>query len=225
MTSVELQDAFYIESKSYGTGKILPSNVVEYYLNKAQDNVFQKYYEKFESGEDKRFALDELITITELSSSTDLSANQDGIKTNGVIWKMPSNFYFSVEESAVDSNSNFIKVKPITRDYYNANIDNPHTKPNYETVWRIDHAHHSDDDSGSTTYKRRELIDDGIMTITDYVITYIKQPATLDISSNVTCDLGYRATKELVIEAVKLAYSSDKDTVGVNMKTSEINNF
>ena len=223
MNSVQIHNAFNIEAGSYKDKKIFDTLAVDYYINKAQDNIFQKYYERFEKAEDKRFALDELITVSELSSSTDLSSNQEGIKENGVIWAMPEYFHYSVEESAIDDDSNIIPVKPITRDFYNSNIKNPFTKPNHEIIWRLDHKPSTDDTpfSDGTYPKRRELITDGRDIVT-YVVTYIKRPTELNIASNVVCDLGYKATGELVIEAVRLAYSSDKDTVGYNLKTSEV---
>ena len=222
MTGLQALDSFNIESRVFqNTSEAeFKTTEIEYLLNKAQDIVFQMYYERFEQSEDKRFALDELITVAELDWATYQSTNQDGVKSNGRIWKMPSDFFYSVEESALDSSSNFIKVKPIGRDYYNLNIDNPLKNPNNSLAWRLDHKPYSGED-----LKRRETISSSSVTISTYMITYIKRPAEIDITDSSTeIELGYKATKELITEAVKLAYSTEKDTVGYNLKTSETKN-
>ena len=228
MTGLELLNAFNIEGRTFQKGSDMKfqTTEIQYLLNKAQDIIFQKYYEKFDQGEDKRFALDGLITVAKLAWSTDASTNQDGVKTNGRMWKMPSNFYYSVEESAVDSDDNFIRIKPIGRDYYNININNPMKKPSTSLAWRLDHKPSADDTVAPDTniYKRRETISADGVTLIEYIITYIKYPASIDVTDNTDeIELGYKATNEIIAEAINIAYATDKDQIGYTISRDQNN--
>lgn len=220
MTGLEALNNFNIESRSFQkTSEIkFQTSEIQYLLNRGQDEVFQKYYDEFEKSEYKRFALDELITPVILANPADLSVNQAGAKTNGLIWKMPSNLYYIVEENGTtDSDDNFIRIKPIKRDYYSINLDNPLKRPDVDLAWRLDHKPYPGED-----LKRRETITADGITLIYYNITYIKRPAEIDVTDNTTeLELGYRALKEVISEAVKMAYAVDKDRLGYEISQAE----
>jgi len=221
MTGLELLNAFNIEGRTFQkTSKTkFETSEIQYLLNKAQDITFQKYYDRFEQSEDKRFGLDELITVANLVWATDQSVDQVGIKPYGRIWKMPVDFFYSVEENGLDSLGNFIRIKPIGRDYYNLNIINPLKKPDSTLAWRLDHKPYAGED-----LKRRETVSNDSVILDQYTITYIKRPADIDITDSTNeIELGYKATQELISEAIALAYGVDKDQVGYQITNNENN--
>lgn len=221
MTGLEALNDFNIQAGMYQntSENKFKTAEIQFLLNRAQDEVFQKSYEKFEKSEDKRFDLDELITPASLTTPGDLSASQTGAKTNGLIWKMPSNFYYPVEESGIDSNGNFIRIKPIKRDYYSVNLDNPLKQPYQDLAWRLDHQPNAGD---GTNIKRRETVTTTGVTLATYNITYIKRPADIDVTDNTTeLELGYQAMRKVISEAVKMAYAVDKDQLGYQIAQAE----
>ena len=208
MTGLELLNNFNIESRVYQSTKdnVFYTSEIEYILNKAQDNIFQIYYNEFEKTETVRAGLDKLITIVDLTVSNH-SSDQEGVKSNGIIWDMPTNFGYSTEESVKDSNDRYIKVKPIARDYYNSNINNPYKKPSKDLVWRLDHKPVT---VGGV--RRRELVTDGIVEISNYYITYIIRPSVIDVSDNeIELQLGKKPIKELIDEAILIAYGINRN--------------
>lgn len=210
MTGLELLNRFNIESKVYQLTKnsLFYTNEIEYILNKAQDNVFQKYYDEFEKTESIRAGLDKLITVVELTVS-DKSADQSGIKLNGTIYDMPEDFGYSTEESVKDSNDRYITVKPISRDYYNVNIINPYKKPDKDLIWRLDRK-----PTAIGGVRRKELVTDGDIIMTNYNITYIIRPSTINVANNeIQLQLGLKAIKELINEAIIIAYGINRNKI------------
>lgn len=219
MTGLEALNSFNIESRTFQRNSNLKfeSNEIEYLLNKAQITVFERYYDMFDKGENKNFALNELITVANLVWSTDASTNQTGAKTNGRIWKLPSNFYYSLEEQGVDSDGNFIRIKPIGRDYYNINILNPYKMPKNDLAWRLDHKPYPGEN-----LKRRETITASDVTLVNYNITYIKKPSNIIVTNNTDAiELGDKAIIEVISEAINIGYAIDKDRLGYEISNVE----
>lgn len=203
MTAVEFQNNVELELRKYANYEdyFLTSADIEYYSNQAQNIIFEQYYSEFEQNESNRFGLNELIAVSALDATT---YKADGLHTNGEYWTMPSGLYYIIKESITDSDSNYIPVKPVTYDYYNANINNPFKKPSSSLIWRLEGTPDGSD-------KRKELITNGNITTSTYTLHYISKPTTIDIDDDTTIDFGFRATKELIYKTVELIQRSIKN--------------
>lgn len=212
MTAVELQHEFNQELRLNADAKRKDffSYEVEYFLNKAQDLLIRRYYEAFERNEKARRAIANLINTGTGTGAT------TGSKTNGTIYTLPNDVLYILEEWTENAAGTVTKVKPIRRDEYQVNVDNPYKQPNSDLIWRMDYTL-----DGSN--RRVELVTDGTVTISSYYLVYIKEPTAISISSDTECELDYMAEKELIQEAVKLSMITNKDTLGVELKQVETN--
>lgn len=218
MTGLELLNSFNIESETYQSGKDknFYTSQIEYFLNKAQDNIFESYHQEYEKNGTMREGLDKLNAVVILDSDNH-STTQAGKRENGTIWDMPVLFGYSTSERAIDPNGREIPIKPIQEDYYNTNIINPYKKPNQDLIWRVDHGLA---DGGNV--RRRELITDGIVDVSKYYITFVRRPSHIDVTDNTTpLKLGEKPLKELVTEAVRIAFNVKKNKIYPQQKIVE----
>lgn len=141
------------------------------------------------------------VTLTE--SYTDNSS-----LPNGQFFNLPTDFLYPLLERAditftsnsgchtTGSNKSNVKVKPVTYNYYNNNVDNPFKNPNDDLVWRYTLGQ---DVNGRET-KRYELITDGTYTVSAYKLRYIKKPRPIILASNVSID-GYTGVQECELDS------------------------
>jgi len=191
-------------------------------LTKAQQDVFRNKYGRnvkkaFESSEDRRRELEQLIKSAEYDS-TDIpgstitvSASQTGVHPSGVFFDLPSDFQYAIEESVVinATTGNEITVQPITHDQYIANVYNPYQNPYDWVAWRMDISKET-----PTGEKRTEIITDG-STILNYRVRYLRTlPSIVADSVNtgnqVDCILDDSIHSEIVDKAYSMAVASIK---------------
>ncbi len=223
------------------------------FLSKAQENLIKqrykptgnKYGDGFEQTEKRRADLSELVQNVLLLSFTGATAlGVTGAREaftgsynfpNGTFWKLPTNFMWSISESAdillSSTNSQYlcvgtpyiienVKVKPKTHDEYHADINNPFAKPYHELVWRMDYQKQTYAEGITAGNKaRHELITDGTYAVSRYRLRYIRRPDdiipvtssdTTAGTSSVDCRLDPSIHREVVTEAVRIAASVTK---------------
>lgn len=160
------------------------------FLTLAQEEIVKETYSGFtqsrvgfEGSERRRRQLSELVrdykTTTQLSNypstgglSTDTNSEQNLI-TSSQFFGLPSDLLYIVLESVTLGGTNSclsgkkIKVKPITHDEFQIDIDNPFKKPNLRKAWRMDLFKYG-------ASQQAELF--AIDTISEYHIRYVKKP-------------------------------------------------
>lgn len=219
MTALEFQYRLSLELANYNELIMagLTSEKMEYFINSSIDEIFDEYYDAFQKSEVTRFGIDSLVIRDTLNNSNMVPSLQRN--PNGIIFKLPEGVYYTAKEYAM-YDGNFIKIKPITYDFYNTNIGNTRRKPYSELFWRLDLS-----DSDTTTHRlHREIIHDGSVTDNTkmaYHYTYIKRPEKINIETNNSIDLGYKPSKEVVTRAAKLIYAYFKDEKGFQFKQAE----
>jgi len=180
------------------------SHEVEDFLNESQDIKVKNLYVDFEQNEKARTELGPLINNVVITTFVTGAAY---CHTNGHMANVPTGVQYPVKESCnvvySDCNDNTgtkeVKVMPITHDEYLANIDNPYRKPYIDLIWRIDMG------ASGTSYKRHELVTDGSVSITNYMLRYIKRPTAISIINNTTCELDPSVHDDIVDLAASIA--------------------
>jgi len=174
-----------------------------------------KYFKGFEGSEKRRKDLSELMRTANLTNA-DLSASQADVHRNGFFYDLPSDLLYAVSEVATTNIEDCelttpdvpvytqIEVQPVTHDEYNININNPHKKPYNKLVWRLDY--NSD---------IHELITNGLYTVDNYFIRYIKRPLDIVVDlttpgNQVDSELDESIHGEIVDEAIRIAVSVTK---------------
>ena len=167
------------------------SNYIFYYLNKAQTDIVNQYRAiGVERNETIKSRLGSLFKEFEVDTS---GANKTGVYS-AVQVDIEADYWYILNES-IDSTKVEddtipvvgIKVKSVSRDYYNDNIGNPYKKPELEVLcWSLENE------------GRRALIYPH--SINKYRYSYIKRPTQISVSSN--SELNESVHEELVERAV-----------------------
>ena len=182
---------------------------ISIFLTKAQERIIlslyseagNKYQEGFEETEKRRKQLQPLVVP---NVTLNISSNQIGVE--GKAFDLPDDCLLVIKEKAkltgcTCCNNEYKRVKPVSHDEYEINIDNPFKKPNEKLLWRLD-----------INDKRHDLISKSGTTISEYVISYIKKPRPI-ILDNSTID-GFTGPQDcelqmlsrmIIDEAVKIA--------------------
>lgn len=168
---------------------------IERYLNTAMDARVQALADRFEVNEKARRELDKLTQGVDLLPIGQTQV--PSINDNSVFFSQPDDLLRIVEEQVVVGTDK-IKVKPVTHDQYNANIDNPFRQPYEDLYWRLD----ADD--------YIEIVPPENTGITSYNIRYIKEPERIDIMNYPDRELELQddTLNEIVMTAVELALKS-----------------
>lgn len=186
---------------------------ISIFLTKAQERVLishyrqfgNKFLEGFEMSEKRRKDLSELISNVTLTLP---STDQVGALPDGIFYDLPNDFLYAISEEVLMqvldcrdvSQTNRVRVLPITHDSYIVNIENPFRKPYNNLVWRLDYS-----TSLTTTFKRHELITNG-NNIVSYNIRYIKRPTPIIITAlnplgTITSIDGYTGPLDCTLDA------------------------
>jgi len=208
------------------------------FLTLAQEEIVKETYSGytqsrvgFEGSERRRRQLSELVrdykTTTQLSNypgtggiSTAEDSEQNLISSSQ-FFALPDDLLYIVLESVTLGGTNSclngkkIKVKPITHDEFQVDIDNPFKKPNLRKAWRIDLFRY-----GSSQQAELFAID----TISEYHVRYVKKPKPivlvdfeedneisgmgLSVDGYMTrkdCELNAEVHRDILIRAVDLA--------------------
>ena len=208
------------------------------FLTLAQEEIVKETYSGFtqsrvgfEGSERRRRQLSELVrdykTSTQLSNYTSqggISTNQDSeqnLISSSQFFALPDDLLYIVLESVTLGGKNSclngkkIKVKPVTHDEFQVDIDNPFKKPNLRKAWRMDLFRY-----GSSQQAELFAID----TISEYHVRYVKKPKPIvladfeeddDISgmnlsidgynSRKDCELNTEVHRDILTRAVDLA--------------------
>lgn len=170
-------------------------------------------------------------TAINFTAGAGLSANQTGghangfgsglnVQSKGFIFDLPPLFLYATEENCITEEElgTYIPIKPITHDYYIANIRNPYKAPYKNLVWRMDVGKSEkgsglQDNSLATNYssspKRVELVTNG-NKIVDYFISYLRYPRRIVCDeatpgNQVSCELDDSIHDMILDEAAKIA--------------------
>lgn len=229
MTSTEMKKEFLIlyDKITNFDAPGYKDSEIETFLNKAQERYMlrildvygNKYRQGFEATEIRRKGLSELLKSANLNTS-DISSSQVGVMPNGTFFDLPSDFLFTVQESAVITSTDacidgkVVKIKPTTHDEYNMNVNNPFKKPSSSVIWRLDVA----SDSG---VKRHELVAANDFTVSEYNLRYIKQPANIVIGTQ-DCQLNAITHRSIIDEAVTIAAgAADPETYQIKINEQQ----
>ena len=210
------------------------------FLTLAQEEIVKETYSGytqsrvgFEGSERRRRQLSELVgdykTTTRLSnfggSGTILTTEQDSeqnLISSSQFFGLPDDLLYIVLESVTLGGTNSclngkkIKVKPITHDEFQVDIDNPFKKPNLRKAWRMDLTRYG------ASKQQAELF--AIDTISEYHVRYVRKPKPIiladfeeddDISgmglsidgynTRKHCELNTEVHRDILIRAVDLA--------------------
>lgn len=207
------------------------------FLTLAQEEIVKETYSGFtasrvgfEGSERRRRQLSELVrdykTSTQLSNYTsqggiDTGNSEQNLISSSQFFAMPDDLLYIVLESVTLGGTNSclngkkIKVKPVTHDEFQVDIDNPFKKPNLRKAWRMDLFRY-----GSSQQAELFAID----TISEYHVRYVKKPKPIvladfeeddDISgmnlsidgynTRKDCELNTEVHRDILTRAVDLA--------------------
>jgi hypothetical protein len=157
------------------------------YVKKFIDRKNNRKGESFEETEIRNQGLSALI---KRGAGLSASASQTDVITNGKFYDLPSDFMYTIYESAtldkqVCGSETYIVAEVETRAHGEIDRlkDNKYKKPYYNTngkakVWRLVYSRENDghDNIANRTDKRHQLVTDGTFTVTGYDISYLKFP-------------------------------------------------
>lgn len=191
---------------------------MEYFLNNAQRRVFNEKKKLYDSDETVKRMLSPLNRRASLDGGT-IAAGTAAVTgyehPNGMYYSLPIDVAYITEEfvrfTSGQTVTDPVLVLPITYDYYVKNYNNRYKRPYAGLVWRLDYKLDSVGSNPTTTPYTVELITDGVNTIEDYQISYIKFPANMTIGS-ANCEvIDQNFHDEIVSEAVKMITASLND--------------
>jgi hypothetical protein len=213
------------------------------FLTKAQEELVQDVRKASSSNENFKRVLDILKTKTEILAA----AMSAGPYTNSFWADLPTTAIGIVNERATltPTTDHFytgqvftdVRVKPIDDDYYHLNIKNPHKKPTFELVWRLDYG---EDDEG---WKQKvAYVIEPNQVLTSVQIHYYRKPAPIIVkdagyvagdgsidgvallaftATDQDCELNKISHREIVDRAVKLAYAALQDEKGFQISSAK----
>ena len=183
-------------------------------LTQAQENiVLETLHVGFDFDEIRRRILHTLIEEEEFGES-DIDYAED----NRYSVTLNEDYLHIVRDVA---NTN-IKVRPVSHDFYYANINNPFERPNEEEYWRL---------IGKNTMT---IVTSGV-DLTQYNIVYLRRPLPIitielpggsEIEGNSgpqNCELDHSVHRQVVNEAAKLAHSYTNNQLGYQLQSMENN--
>lgn len=177
------------------------SQEVDYYLNLAERTLFEQILPEYDDDDRIKtilFPLLSSVESTRFSIPTELSD-----RPKSVVNLLPTNFKVAKGERATITQSTgsikSVRVKSVSQDYYNLNIENPFKKPCDELVWRLDYPN-----SVNTTKQHELALGDGC-TIQTYFLRYIKELPGMSIFSSTDSSLHTMVHDDLVDRAKNFA--------------------
>lgn len=198
MTSPEMSREFKIlyDNISSSSAPGLNEYEISLFLTKSQEehvrnrySPFNKTKKSFESSENRRTELKELITP--YSSST-YYTKSIGISPDSKFFEIPSDVFYIIQEEIILDDSTpgctsgiTVPVKPITHDEYNISKLSPFRKPNKRKAWRLDIQRqlpdNNDDSEDVSEVTMVEIITPFIPS--EYRMRYLKQPLPIITAS------------------------------------------
>jgi hypothetical protein len=195
-----------------GARKYFQTYQIEQFLNQAYDDYMFSLIDEFEVNEKARKALSRYtirVELEELAFPTDFvkldessklfgfSSTEDDILNNIIV----------VVEEHVRSTNGLVDVKPVTHDYYFANINNKYKRPYDKLVWRLDVGIDTALDNGHRFQSVHELVSRNI-DYDKYFITYIRKYLPIMIDKDTIVYLPDKDCKNIADLAVSYAAKS-----------------
>lgn len=178
--------------------KEFTSQEIDYYLNLGESSLFEEILPVYDDDDRIKTILFPLLSYAEYKS---FSSTTD--RPTSVYVTLPTNFKVAKGERATITTSagsiNDVRVKSVSQDYYNLNIENPFKKPSDELVWRLDYP------NPVNTTKQHELAYGDGCTITKYFLRYIKELPGMSIFSSTDSSLHSMVHDDIVERAKNLA--------------------
>lgn len=239
MTANEIRYAILLAMDSLfeGTAPGYDDAQLNSIINRAQRRVFREKVKLFDTSETIKRMLAPLlvrasykkstINLTTEATITDYKHTTPDLDTT--FFTLPSNMGYIKEEMAILSLSAVEQdpsiVLPITFDYFTKNYKNRYKKPHVKLIWRMDAKLES-------SRHCVELIYPDDYTIADYLVSYIRYPASIVVDSSggapsmVNCEItDVSFHDEIVGESVKIITAAlgdgDYQTAAVEKKFDE----
>jgi hypothetical protein len=211
MTNREMQNSFELTVNKYDSKDIVPSHVIFYWLNKAQEQLVKVKYtganSKSEAFEQSQKRIDDIRTLL---VDSNIATSLGSSKPNSDIATLPTDYMFKVSEETMISFNNLsgnpetkrVGVKEATNDTYNSLVNDPYGEHilHYETAKPL---RLFQDDTV-------ELISDGNYQTITYFLRYIKYPTVLTLGGT-DSELPEHMHQEIVDKAVNLYLESTMD--------------
>lgn len=178
---------------------------IDLILNNAQERLIKQRYglnnNKRQSFEETEKRTEDLKNITVNAILTPQPYSVNNIDATARFVNLPTNHWFTIQERAgITCNdcgiptTERVEVIPITHAEASKTLKDPFKKPNSAKVLRL------------MIDGKVELLSN--CTIVDYQFRYLRQPATIDLTTNTTSDLSEHVHSELVDLAVSIALES-----------------
>ena len=175
----------------------LESYRIQKFLNEAQDMFVDLNYPQLASSEAARKRLARIIKNYSVAPS---ASGVDNIQANAQFLALPADIKYILQEHCIVSAA-AVKVKPISYDEYNINIDDPFKNPNANLIWRLDYG-----DSA----RQHEIIHSGL-TISTYKARYLANPTAIDIFANTSSIIPDEFHNEIIDIALGLIIARSND--------------
>ena len=192
-----------IRLRTLNNEKLFTSSELDYYLNLAERAVFEEALTAYDDTDLVKTALFQLLKSVVYTTFTEAGADESQKKqSTSLIVTLPTDFKVAKGERATLSSSagsTEARVKSVSQDYYNMNIENPFKKPNIDLVWRLDFPNTSD------STKKHELITSSDVVLTKYSLRYIRELPGMSIFSGVDSALHSMTHDEIVNKAEQFA--------------------
>lgn len=183
-------------------------------LTQAQENiVLENLRIGFDFDELRRRVIESLISHKEY--------NSDNIESEAIIGEhayrieLEENYMHVVKDTA----NSTVKVRPVSYDFYHANINNPFESPYEKEYWRL---------VGNNAVI---IITDG-SDLEEYSIVYLRRPTPIITKEGVEvenetgiqdCELDHTVHRQIVNEAAKLAHAYTNNQAGYQIQSMESN--
>ncbi len=181
-------------------------------LTQAQENVVMETLRLgFDFDELRRRVIHSLIEEKTLDSGFQPAFGESAYKVN-----LEADYLHIIKDTA----NSTVKVRPVSYDFYHANIENPFESPYKREFWRL-------------TGKDSVIIVTDGSELTSYYIRYLKRPKPIitkdisgeieNISEETDCELDHSVHRQIVNEAAKLAHAYTSNQVGYQIQSLEAN--
>ena len=234
MTNLEMKNAFNVRYNAIASMSAPPIDDYELslYLTKAQLELVKNYYDSnsnrknkgFEGSEKRRVDLKELVKDYKTSTSF---TNPSSIHSTSRFFNIPNEVFLTVNESVrVISddcfNNKTIKVKPVSHDEFETQIENPFKTPDTKVAWRLNSSKIANNQiveiispyniTSSLEYKLRYIKYPKPIIITNLTTTFPNDNLSIDgISAETECELHVEIHDEIVDRAVELCMGDYKN--------------
>lgn len=236
MTSAQMKDSFLLEFDNIAsfTAPGYLDSEINYFLNRAQENYVKFGYNPNANAGKEGYEETEKRTkdLSELDRFFNITTFSTGNHPNSYFVSLPDKLWLVTKEEADityvddcgDTVTDRIEIRPVTKNYYNACIENPDKQPYSELLWRMDFSRVNPNLPVSVTNpKQHELVAFTGCTLNNYYGSYIKYPNQIDVTlTTADCELDSATHYKVVSLAVELAVENSKSERFQTKKMQEL---